>query len=456
MDASIRAVSIWQRLLKRVGNPLEWSYVDKCLLVIGMSLPFSFGIVLQVTQFDMQAREFPNYKPWITAGLRDVELAITLFWLFWGFVGLALRKRSPNNGAYVFVTTAFFALGNLPAAYFFGPFVSPIWLIAVGSGVIGLLLFPPMIVVTMVGLLVLGLIGIALSLWQGWLPYASLMESPPTDFVGSSGAMLWIYMMTSNSLAVVAFVIAAFAYTVTRWRKREAELAIANKELATSQERLTRATDLIRRYVATQVADQILAGDQDPLGIRERRKLTIFFSDIKGFTEASDQMDSEDLSRILNEYLSEMSSIAAEHGGTIDKFVGDAIMIFFGAPAYMPDRDQAVNAVRMASAMVKRMEFLREKWFNEGMQFPFETRIGINTGIANVGNFGSRERLDYTAIGKQVNLAARLESACEPGRILISHPTWALIKEEIGTTPKGEISVKGIHHPIKVYDVTLL
>jgi class 3 adenylate cyclase len=164
-------------------------------------------------------------------------------------------------------------------------------------------------------------------------------------------------------------------------------------------------------------------------------------------------MEPEDLSRVLYEYLDEMTAIAERHGGTVDKFMGDGIVIFFGAPAMMNDANQALQAVAMAVAMQARMAELREKWLREGVEEPFEIRIGINTGVASVGSFGARGRMDYTAIGRQVNLAARLEASCVPGRILISHSTWALVQDQVACLPRGEVQLKGFHHPVKVYEV---
>lgn len=174
---------------------------------------------------------------------------------------------------------------------------------------------------------------------------------------------------------------------------------------------------------------------------------------MEGFTAASDQLEPEELSSLLNEYLSEMVRIAEHYGGTVNQFVGDAIMILFGAPEATNDRDHALRAVRMAIHMQRRMLELQKEWFNTGIQTPFRIRVGINTGSVNVGNFGSEGRLTYTAIGKQTNLAARIEAQCQPGRILISHSTWALIREEIPCIERGEIEAKGLHYAIRVYEV---
>jgi len=256
----------------------------------------------------------------------------------------------------------------------------------------------------------------------------------------------WVISSTTwpAAFSLVAFTV--FALILTRAR-RQAE------QLAQMTEQATRANELISRYVAAQVAERILAGDSEEIERHERRKLTVFFSDIRGFTTISERLEPEDLSQILNDYLSEMSHIVDKYGGTIDKFVGDAIMVFFGAPAATDDRDHALRAVRMAIEMQERMETLPERWRSHAIGEAFEVRIGINTGQASIGNFGSEGRMDYTAIGRHVNLAARLEASCEPGRILISQPTWLLVQDEISCTPKGEIRVKGVRDPVTVYEV---
>ena len=218
-------------------------------------------------------------------------------------------------------------------------------------------------------------------------------------------------------------------------------------------DRLRRATTLIRRYVPAQLADKILAGEHTHAARPERRKVTLFFSDVVGFTPAADRMEAEDFSGLLNEYLSEMATIADAFGTTVNEFSGDGIMIFFGAPEATTDHDHALRAVRMALAMQKRMSELGEKWFAEGVETPFRIRIGINTGVASVGDFGSVGRMAYSAVGNQTNLTARIQAHCEPGRVLISHTTWALVKDEIPCDERGEIEFKGLHYPVRTYEV---
>jgi class 3 adenylate cyclase len=235
-------------------------------------------------------------------------------------------------------------------------------------------------------------------------------------------------------------------YILDRWRDRD-------EKLTRTSEQLARANDIISRYVASQLAEQVRKGDYEGLNGHYRRKLTLFFSDIQSFATAADEVEPEDLSEVLNDYLTEMTTIGERYGATIDKFVGDAIMIFFGAPNATNDRDQALRAVRMAIEMQERMRDLRQKWTREGFERPFRIRIGINTGQATIGSFGSPGRMDYTAIGRQVNLAARLQVHCEAGHILLSHSTWTLVQDDVSCIPKGEIQVKGFIRPVRVYEV---
>jgi adenylate cyclase len=212
-------------------------------------------------------------------------------------------------------------------------------------------------------------------------------------------------------------------------------------------------TAKLAKYLSPQVYSSIFSGQNDVRVETRRKKLTIFFSDIKGFTEMTDNLESEVLSGLLNNYLDEMAQIAIRHGGTIDKFIGDAVMVFFGDPETCGEKEDAIACVRMALDMRDRMVVLREKWKNEGIYKPLRIRCGINTGYCTVGNFGCESRMDYTIVGGQVNLASRLESNAEPDQILISHETYALVKDVIACTEKGEITVKGIARPIQTYQV---
>ena len=148
-----------------------------------------------------------------------------------------------------------------------------------------------------------------------------------------------------------------------------------------------------------------------------------------------------------------MSKIALDHGATIDKYVGDAIIAFFGDPETRGVKEDARACVNMAIAMQRRMRELRSEWLGMGLERPFEVRIGINTGFCTVGNFGSEDRMDYTIIGNEVNLAARLQSLAEVGGILMAHETHALVKETILTEEGDTLTVKGFAKPVRTYSV---
>ncbi len=156
---------------------------------------------------------------------------------------------------------------------------------------------------------------------------------------------------------------------------------------------------------------------------------------------------------MLNQYLTEMSQIALDHGATIDKYIGDSIVIFFGDPETLGVKEDAVACVSMAIAMRERMKVLEKAWKESGVEENMQCRMGINTGLCTVGNFGSDDRMDYTIVGGGANLAARLETACAPGEILISYETYAHVKDLILCEEREKITVKGVSHPVTTYQV---
>jgi adenylate cyclase len=233
---------------------------------------------------------------------------------------------------------------------------------------------------------------------------------------------------------------------ITELKQRESELAEKSK----SMEKLS---NQIAKYLSPQVYDSIFTGKREVKVASHRRKLSVFFSDIAGFTETAELLESEDLTKLLNHYLTEMSDIALRHGATIDKYVGDAIVIFFGDPESRGAQEDALACVEMAIAMRQRLKELQNVWRDSGIAKPLQVRIGINTGFCTVGNFGSENRMDYTIIGSGVNLASRLESAASPGEVLISYETYAMVKDKILCEKIGEISLKGVSRPVEAYRV---
>mgnify|MGYP001819806636 CR=1 FL=1 len=235
--------------------------------------------------------------------------------------------------------------------------------------------------------------------------------------------------------------------------RRARSLTKLNEEVKSKNEQLQGLSNKLAKYLSRQVYKNIFEGKSDVKIESYRKKLTIFFSDIQGFTELTDRVESEVLTGALNKYLNEMSKIALDHGGTIDKYIGDAIMIFFGDPETLGEKEDAIACVKMAIDMKKKLAAMRREWDVLGVTTPLHVRMGVNTGFCTVGNFGSEERLDYTIVGGAVNLASRLESAADPDEILISEDTFSLIKDVVACKPKQEITVKGIAYPVMTYSV---
>jgi len=221
--------------------------------------------------------------------------------------------------------------------------------------------------------------------------------------------------------------------------------------LTEKTEALEQLSSKLAKYLSPQVYDSIFSGKQEVEVASTRKKLTVFFSDIAGFTETADRLESEELTQLLNHYLTEMSKIALTHGATIDKYVGDAILIFYGDPETKGVREDALACVEMAVAMRERIRDLEKLWRQSGIENPLLCRMGIHTGYCTVGNFGSEDRMDYTIIGGAVNTASRLETLAEPGQILISYETFAHVKDKFHCEKHGEAKVKGIAYPVDTY-----
>ena len=226
------------------------------------------------------------------------------------------------------------------------------------------------------------------------------------------------------------------------------------------QEALEKSAELeilsakLARYLSPQIYEQIFSGNQDADVTSQRKKLTVFFSDIVGFTDITEHLESEELTSLINFYLNEMSTIALKFGGTIDKYIGDAILIFFGDPETKGYADDATNCLKMAIEMQQKMQELTNVWGkNFGLKTALSIRIGINTGFCTVGNFGSENRLDYTVIGSPVNLASRLESSAQPNKIIVSEETYLLVRDLFELQEVGEIKLKGISRPVKYFEV---
>jgi len=209
----------------------------------------------------------------------------------------------------------------------------------------------------------------------------------------------------------------------------------------------------LARYLPRQVYQSIFEGRQDARIGCSRKKLTVFFSDIVGFVNETEGIEPEDFTFILNGYLNRMAQVVSKHGGTLDKFIEDAVLVFFGDPESNGVAEDAAACVWMALEMKEAIVELNREWLAKGIRQGFEVRMGISTGFATVGNFGSNERMEYTIIGKQVNLANRLQAAAQAGEILIGQETWLLVRDVFRCVAKKPVQAKGFERPIQTYAV---
>jgi class 3 adenylate cyclase len=291
------------------------------------------------------------------------------------------------------------------------------------------------------------------------LEAAGIIREKPL-FVGARHALATGTYVTNAVWVSTTYVLvwALSSYIANRLRSTEHALRTLNagletrvREQVTALERAHR----LRRYVAPQLADEILRSDADVTLRRERRPITVMFADLRGFTPLVELLEPDVLASILNRYFDEVAKIAFSHGGTIDKFIGDAIMVFFGAPEATGERDQAVKCVAMAVAIQRRVGALGDEFMRLGAGAPLEVRIGIASGTATVGSFGASHRSDYTVVGAPVNRAARLEPLAPAGDVLMDEATHDLVAGEYEMEARGEVALKGFAKPARTFRVAV-
>ena len=218
--------------------------------------------------------------------------------------------------------------------------------------------------------------------------------------------------------------------------------------------KLENIANRLAKYLSPQVYKSIFENEgqqNSEVSPYSRKNLTVFFSDIENFTDLSDSLEPEKLAEIINNYLSEMTLIAIKCGGTIDKFIGDAVMVFFGDPETLGDEQDSIRCVDMALKMKNRVNELRDFWNRNGVRGGLNVRMGIATGYCTVGNFGSNQRMDYTALGSPVNLSARLQSIAPTNEIILSDNTYNLINTKIKSEKFNEITPKGFSRPVQTH-----
>ncbi len=216
---------------------------------------------------------------------------------------------------------------------------------------------------------------------------------------------------------------------------------------------LTYINNSLARFVPHQIWQPLIRDNTPASLFNKRAKLTIVFSDIIGFTHLSDNLSPDVLTEILNTYMNRMTIVAKRHDAVLDKFIGDGMMCFFGTHGHRSVEENAIACIEMALDMRREMRDLRRKWQAEGFEGLY-VRIGINTGFCHVGNFGTDIRMSYTIIGKEVNLASRLESVAGPDEIVISQSTYDYVNSDYICESVGNVKLKGFDKPVSCWRVT--
>lgn len=253
------------------------------------------------------------------------------------------------------------------------------------------------------------------------------------------------------SIVLIAYSSGVFVCLVNEMVTRRS--FVKDRIIQVQQSQLADSRDAIRRYMPPAVARRIIRGESASIEAPLRRRVTILFCDISGFTDIVDRVEPEVITQVLGDYLSAMSNLVDAAGGTLNEFAGDGLMALFGAPDEVAPIEQARRSIHTALAMQEKMVELSESWRILGLGKVLKVRIGINTGMVSVGSYGSQGRMTYTAVGLATNIAARLEGAAEPGQILISETAYQLIRDEVDCTPRGGLDCKGVHFAVPVYVV---
>jgi adenylate cyclase len=276
---------------------------------------------------------------------------------------------------------------------------------------------------------------------RGVLAYAPVMLERSMDQQNNA---VWFTAVFFHILVLLSFCISLCVLFQRTRQRQEASLRQAHAALEQSN-------TLIRRYLPAPLAEQIAAGHYAAASRPERRKLTMLFVGIDGFTSAAEELEPEDLGAVLAQYLSQVVAIADRHDGAVNHVTGDRMLVLFGAPHSAGEREDALRAVRAAREMQRYAEASRKLWSQHGLAQPFGIRIGLNTGYASVGDFGSEGRKLYSGIGLQINLAEHIHDECEAGQVLISLATWGLVQDQFKCAPQVQIAVKDLSYPVRVY-----
>jgi class 3 adenylate cyclase len=268
------------------------------------------------------------------------------------------------------------------------------------------------------------------------------------------GLLLRGFSLSFNTILIRVsfFVITGIVsgYLAREEHRRFIRILKQQRDIFISHQKRREMREMLQRYLSYNLVEELL---KNPSRIQlggVRQKVSVLFSDISGFTRMLSVMEPERVIKILNQYLTEMTQIIFQFNGMVDKFVGDAVIGIFGA--VHPSPDDTLHAVQAALSMQERLRQLQQQWMESGQEI-IEARVAVNTGEVVLGNIGSPQRMDFTAIGDTVNTASRLQAVAEVGKVIISRVTCEELANKIEVRDLGEVTLRGKGKPIEVYEV---
>ncbi|MCC5888680.1 MAG: adenylate/guanylate cyclase domain-containing protein [Gammaproteobacteria bacterium] len=258
---------------------------------------------------------------------------------------------------------------------------------------------------------------------------------------------------TAGEIGALALVVLFALAAALLSHRQKVLLERAREEIAERADHHAALAERLARYLPPAVHRVAFEQESGTVSGSHRRWLTVCFADLAGFTALTDVAESEEVVAMLDDFYTAMAEAALARGGTLDKFIGDAVMVFFGEPSSQGREQDAQACLAMAADMQQRFTRLRQRWLGGGISRDLGLRIGVHSGWCTVGSFGKAARMEYTVIGATVNAASRLESAAVPGQVLLSRNTWLLLGREVRQCRRlGPIMAKGFAQPIEVFE----
>ncbi|MFC1579982.1 adenylate/guanylate cyclase domain-containing protein [Thermodesulfobacteriota bacterium] len=420
-------------------NPLEWILVDRSLLVAALYF-FAGGVSSFVYGFAILQADPLSFINWSTMPLYYTLVRATgMVWVVLVVIGIWVRGRAPESRVFTHVVLQYSALSIAGACYMYGPVTHPgPVLLSMALGTMNFLLLGPSFAVPWLVTFSLIIVASTVATLTGLLPYAPFYTSTPFQ----DGVIDPFYLVATEAFVLLLFwvMLVLTAYIFVRWRDRETKFSDMSALLK----------KMFGRYLSTEVMNAIL---KDPASLElggERRKVTIMMTDLRGFTALSERLEPEKVVQMLNAYFEVMVDIVLKYHGTINEFIGDALLVIFGAPNEMEDR----NAQAIACSIDMQIAMTEVNRQNRRNGLPeLEMGIGLNEAEVIVGNIGSSKRSKYAVVGSGVNMASRIESYTVGGQVLVSESVKREAADILRIDDRMDVLPKGAQAPISIYDV---